>query len=126
MNFGLMLSVGIGGFLGAISRWIISTYINKTIISTIPLGTVMVNLAGSLIMGILFAYFSNYELNPNIKLFLTTGFLGALTTFSTFAIESVMLFEKSFWFAILNMSINLIGSVLFAGVGYKLCLMMIK
>jgi CrcB protein len=47
MNFGLMLSVGIGGFFGAISRWIISTYINKTIILTIPLGTVMVNLVGS-------------------------------------------------------------------------------
>ena len=71
-------------------------------------------------IGIFIAIFLYYNPTDTIKGFLITGFLGALTTYSTFAIESYLLFGSSFWYAITNIILNLFGTILAAAGGYKL------
>ena len=120
MNITTIIAVASGGALGATLRLLLSTAVNKTFIHALPLGTLAVNLLGSLIIGILFAYFHlNTSLSPHLKSFLTTGMLGALTTYSTFAIESFFLLESGqYAHAFANMALNLFGTILFAGIGY--------
>ena len=120
MNITTIIAVASGGALGATLRLLLSTAVNKTFIHALPLGTLTVNLLGSLIIGILFAYFHlNTSLSPHLKSFLTTGMLGALTTYSTFAIESFFLLESGqYAHAFANMALNLFGTILFAGIGY--------
>ncbi len=84
----------------------------------IPLGTVTVNLVGGFIIGFAMAYFAHSDLSPNYKLFVITGFCGALTTFSTFSIEIVTLLQSGKWgMAMLAISIHLIGSLIFTCLG---------
>jgi fluoride exporter len=115
-----IFAIGIGGFVGSVIRAYLSGIINKTFLHDIPYGTLGVNLIGSLIIGILFAIFSTMEIPSNIKSFLTTGILGGLTTFSTFAIESFWLLKTNYILGILNILLNVIGSITFAGVGFKI------
>jgi CrcB protein len=126
LSWQTILAIGFGGFLGAIARAYAVHFTNKHIPLEFPLGILLVNLIGSFIIGVLFAYFSHYTVSMNLKAFLTTGFLGALTTYSTFAIETYLLFGTSIYFAILNISLNLIGTILFAGSGYKLVQFFLK
>ena len=126
MNFYNILAVGIGGFLGSISRYYIKIIVEKNYPYDIPLATLIVNLSGSLFIGLCFAIFMHYEIPNFFKLFIITGFLGALTTYSAFSIESVLLFETSWYYAIVNIILNLFGSILFAYIGYKISLYFIK
>ena len=119
-NWSMVLAIGIGGFLGAIARAYAVHYTNKYFPIDFPLGILLVNLIGSFLAGVLFAYFSNYPLSVNLKAFLTTGFLGALTTYSTFAIESYLLLGTSIYVAIANITLNLVGTIIAAGSGFKL------
>ena len=120
MNLFTIIAVASGGAIGALLRLSISTTINKSFVHTLPFGTLTVNLIGSLFIGILFAYFHlNSSLSPHLKTFMVTGILGALTTYSTFAIESFFLLESGAYIhAFLNMALNLFGTILFAGMGY--------
>ena len=120
MNFLTIIAVASGGAIGATLRLLISTEVNKSFIHDLPLGTLTVNLVGSLLIGILFAYFHlNTSLSPHLKTFMITGILGALTTYSTFAMESFFLLESGdYMHAFINMSLNLVGTILFAGLGY--------
>jgi len=120
MSWQTALAIGSGGFIGAISRSYINGLISHKIPHTLPFGTLGVNLLGSFIMGLLMAYFMYSTLFPtHVKSFLTTGFLGALTTYSTFAMESFLLFNGgSILLALTNMTLNVVGSVLMAGSGY--------
>lgn len=126
LSWQTILAIGLGGFLGAIARAYSVHLTNKHIPLEFPLGVLLVNIIGSFIIGILFAYFSHVTVSPNIKAFLTTGFLGALTTYSTFAIESYLLFSTSIYLAITNMALNLFGTILAAGSGYKLVQMFLR
>lgn len=119
-NWTMFFAIGIGGFLGAIARAYAVAYTNKYFPIEFPLGILLVNLVGSFLAGVLFAYFSNYPLFVNQKAFLTTGFLGALTTYSTFAIESYLLLGTSIYIAIANITLNLVGTIIAAGSGFKL------
>lgn len=121
-----ILAIGIGGFLGAISRAYTVHFVNKHIPLEFPLGVLIVNIAGSFIIGILFALFAHYTFSDSIKAFLTTGFLGALTTYSTFAIESFFLLQNSLILGLTNMALNLFGTILAAASGYKLIHFIIK
>ena len=115
-----IIAVASGGAIGATLRLLINSAVNKSFIHTLPLGTLAVNLIGSLLIGVLFAYFHvNTTLSPHVKTFLVTGILGALTTYSTFAIESFFLLESGHYgHAFANMALNLFGTILFAGIGY--------
>lgn len=115
-----VLAVGSGGFLGAIARMYVTHSMNVSLKSDFPWGVLTVNVIGSFFIGILFAIFLHYTVSDTLKVFLTTGFLGALTTYSTFAIESYFLLNTSLFLGLSNMILNLLGTILAAGSGYKL------
>lgn len=120
LSWQTVLAIGAGGFLGAIARAYSVHLSNKYVPLDFPMGVLLVNIIGSLIIGMLFAYFTHVTVSDNLKVFLTTGFLGALTTYSTFAIESYLLFGTSAYLAITNIVLNVFGTILAAGSGYKI------
>ncbi len=86
-----LLYVGLGGFIGAALRYFIST---KMAVTPIPWGTLLVNVAGGILIGVIMQLcLTTNSISPNMKLFLTTGVLGGLTTFSSFSYETVSLFS---------------------------------
>ncbi len=126
LSWQTVLAIGTGGFLGAISRVYIVHLSNKHFAYDFPVGILLVNIMGSFLIGALFALFNVYTIGDSVKSFLTAGFLGALTTYSTFAIESFFLLETSLFLGLSNMFLNLLGTVLAAGIGYKLLHFFIK
>ena len=124
MNSLTIVAVASGGAIGATLRLFINGWVNKSFVHALPLGTLTVNLIGSLLIGMLFAYFHfNSTFSPNLKTFMVTGVLGALTTYSTFAIESFFLLESGHYGqAFANMALNVFGTILMAGIGYILIL----
>ncbi len=120
MSLSTIIAVASGGAFGATLRLLINSIVNKNIVHPLPLGTLTVNLIGSFLIGMLFAYFHlNTTLSPHIKTFLVTGVLGALTTYSTFAIESFFLIEAGdYIYAFTNIVLNLFGTIFLAGIGY--------
>jgi len=128
MNTLTIIVVASGGAIGATLRLFINSLVNKHFVHALPLGTLAVNLLGSLLIGVLFAYFHlNTSLSPHLKTFMVTGILGALTTYSTFAIESFFLLESGHYTqAFANMALNVFGTILMAGVGYILVLQLTK
>jgi len=122
MSWQTILAIGSGGFLGAVSRAYLNGLISHKVPHDLPFGTLGVNLLGSFIMGCLIAYFMYSSVfSVHMKSFLTTGFLGALTTYSTFAIESFFLLEGgSIVLALANIFLNVIGTIFMAGGGYYL------
>jgi CrcB protein len=128
MQIQTIIAVASGGAVGATARMLLNGFVNTRIPHILPFGTLTVNLLGSLMIGILFAYFHlNTHLSPHLKTFMITGILGALTTYSTFAIESFFLLESGHYgHAFANMALNLFGTVFMAGLGYLLILQWIK
>ncbi|MGH1362520.1 MAG: fluoride efflux transporter CrcB [Calditrichia bacterium] len=103
-----MLIVGVGGFVGAILRFILSGWGNSLVENGFPAGTFLVNVIGCFLLGTIYGTASQFTASPNLKLFLATGLLGALTTFSTFSLETISLVQNSeFQKALLN----IIGSL---------------
>ena len=117
MSWQNLIIIGSGAFIGAILRVKSIEFINSHFLYSIPLGVVFVNIIGSLIAGGLLAFFSYFD-DYHLKSFLMTGLLGAFTTYSTFAIESILLINQMKLFAIYTLS-SIIGSILFAFIGYK-------
>jgi len=116
----LLLFVGIGGFIGAISRFLLSGYFQKLSQTNFPFGTLGVNIIGSFLLGILFFIFTQISIPPNIKSLLTTGMMGAFTTYSTFAFETFLLIQGgSYILATLNILLNVVLTIAFAAIGYK-------
>ncbi len=90
-----LLYVGRGGFLGACARYLVTGVVQRLSGALFPLGTAVVNLAGCFLIGFLMTF--GVEVAPmstEVRLFLVTGILGGLTTFSTFGWETVRLFEE--------------------------------
>src|SRR6056297_3208860 len=111
--------IGIGGFIGAISRYTISEWMGVKFNNIIPYGTLTVNIIGSFILGFLMTYLINKTVVPPLlKMAITTGFLGALTTFSTYTYETIMLLEdKQYFLAGFNIVTNLLLGLLFVFLG---------
>ncbi len=120
MSWQTVLAIGSGGFIGAVSRAYLNGLISHRVPHELPFGTLGVNLIGSLIMGILVAFFMNSDIfSLHVKSFLSTGILGALTTYSTFAIETALLIQGgSIFLALSNMALNVFGTVIFATIGF--------
>ena len=112
-----LLSIALGSVIGAWLRWGISLRFNS-VFENIPFGTVIVNLIGAFIIGLAVSFFSNSSISPNYKLFVVTGFCGALTTFSTFSVEIVEFLQASkLEYAISTIAIHVIGSLIFTVLG---------
>jgi len=112
MQIGLLLSIGMGGFIGAILRFTLSNWINGLTSSPFPFGTLGVNVLGSFMIGFLVLYSQQINLSIYQKTLLITGLLGALTTFSTFSLETVLLMQQELYIkAIFNVVLNLLLSI---------------
>lgn len=83
-----LLWVGLGGFLGAILRFQISLWAHRWVAGPFPIGTLVVNLMGCFLIGVLMTRVDQGAFSPETRVFLGAGFLGALTTFSTFGYET--------------------------------------
>ena len=120
MSWQTILAIGSGGFIGAVLRVYINGLISHKLPHELPYGTLGVNLIGSFLMGILIAYFMYTTVfSMHTKSFLSTGILGAFTTYSTFAIESFLLLKGGHMLlAAINVSLNAVGSIFMAGVGF--------
>jgi len=106
------LAVGLGGAIGCWIRWMLGILFNP-IFPTVPLGTLAANLSGGLIMGCMMGVFEHFQtLPPELRLFVMTGFLGGLTTFSTFSAEAntLLLRGQLLWFGV-HVAVHLIGSL---------------
>ncbi len=96
MQPSLLLAIGTGGFVGAVLRFLISGWLQKLSPVLFPVGTLGVNVLGSFIIGFMALYFENV-IAPHQKALVITGMLGALTTFSTFSLETVTMIQEGLW-----------------------------
>ena len=113
-----ILYVGMGGFLGSTSRYIISHYLN----TDFPYGTLLVNTLGSLLLGFLaFKLVKSTDVKPEIILMMTTGFIGAFTTFSSYMLETHLLWsEERLILSIVYLFANLFLGLVFVSIGIHL------
>lgn len=128
MSWQTILAIGSGGFIGAVLRAYLNGVISHKMPHDIPFGTLGVNLFGSFIMGLLIAYFMySTVFSLHTKSFLSTGILGALTTYSTFAVESFLLLNSGqIALALANISLNAFGSIFMAGGGFYIAKLFLK
>jgi CrcB protein len=118
MNWISLLAIGGGAALGAWIRWGLGLWLNP-VFATMPLGTLAANLIGGYLVGAAVAVFHiNVDLPPELRLFFITGFLGGLTTFSTFSAEVVAQIQRAeYGWAVATASLHLAGSLLLTGLG---------
>ena len=120
MTLYAFIAVGLGAAIGAWLRWGLGLWLNASI-PELPLGTLYANLIGGFLIGYTVAFFMQHPgLSPEWRLLIVTGFLGGLTTFSTFSIETVTLLARGqyFWSAAI-ISTHLGGSLLMTVLGLQ-------
>jgi CrcB protein len=99
--------VFIGGGIGVFSRYGVTLYANRLFGASFPLGTLSVNLLGCLLIGLSFSMAEQKLISTDVRVFFVTGFLGGLTTFSTYAVESIINFRDGMHgIAFLNLAAN--------------------
>ncbi len=114
-----VIAICVGACVGALARWQLGLLFNVG--GTLPWGTLYANLIGGYLIGLCVAVFQAMpELDPAWRLLLVTGFLGALTTFSSFSAEVVgMLMQSRFVLALFTAGLHLVGSLLLTLAGIK-------
>ena len=109
-----LLFIGAGSFFGGISRYLLTRAVQSHFEHVFPLGTMAVNLAGCFLIGLFYGLFDRGNiLNPDVRMFLTVGFCGGFTTFSTFANENLALFQGGnfpamAFYAVLSFALGLV------------------
>jgi len=92
------LIIGLGGFLGSVSRYWLSLIVDKTFFGAYPYGTFTVNIIGCFLLGLIYAFADREQLmTQEMRFFLATGFCGSFTTFSTFSYENQLLYQEGEW-----------------------------
>jgi CrcB protein len=117
VGFYSFLAVGFGAVFGAWLRWWLGIILNP-VFPTLPLGTLAANLLGGYLVGVAVAFFAESHLPPEARLFVITGFMGGLTTFSTFSAEVVTLFSRSeYLWGSIAAGVHLFGSLIMTTLG---------
>lgn len=116
--FNSLVSIAVGAVLGAWARWGLSLWLNP-LHASIPFGTLVANLVGGYVIGLAMAVFGAHPaLPPEWRLFVVTGLLGGLTTFSGFSSEVVMLLQRpQYGWALALVALHVLGSLAMTGLG---------
>ncbi len=110
MSFSLVFAIGVGGFFGAVSRYLVAGKLSLWLNSPFPFGTLVVNALGSFLLGFLSRFLIEHVIvEETIRIGILVGFLGAFTTFSTFSYESLALLQEG---DIVRASANILGSAI--------------
>lgn len=113
-----LLFIALGGAAGATARYLLATHVHGLWSGPWPLGTLLVNGSGSLLIGVLFALLERGAIHPEWRSVLVVGFLGAFTTFSTFSLETVEIWERGEPLHALGYALtSTVGCVLAAALG---------
>ena len=113
-----LLWVGLGGFVGAILRFQISLWAHRWVAGPFPIGTLVVNVVGCFLIGALMTRVDHGAFSPQTRVFLGAGFLGALTTFSTFGYETFdLLRDGSSGLAAASVLLNVVVGLLAVWLG---------
>jgi CrcB protein len=115
----IILLVGLGSFIGGISRYLVSLFIQNKVLSTFPYGTLAVNIIGCFLIGIIYGFSDRGNMNAEWRIFLATGIMGGFTTFSSFSNETVsMLRDAQYLQAVSYIAFSLIVGLAatFAGI----------
>jgi fluoride exporter len=111
----MIWSVALGGALGSVVRFLLGMAVQQRAGTTFPIGTLVINVTGSLVLGFLFRFaLATPAITPATRLFLTTGFCGGYTTFSTFSYETLALIEenelgRAALYVVLSVTLALVG-----------------
>lgn len=92
-----LVAVALGGALGAVSRYLLGSWIQTMSGGSFPWGTWTVNVLGSLLLGFAMVWLTDTLASAELRLFIAMGFLGSFTTFSTFSLETVELIQEGMW-----------------------------
>ena len=120
MNF--FIAIFLGGGFGALSRYLIIDQINKLGTSSFPYGTILVNILGALLIGVIYyLLISKVIINEQLKVFITIGFLGSFTTFSSFNLDFFRLIESGNMFlAMMYALFTFLTTIVAFYIGYSL------
>jgi CrcB protein len=119
----IVLAIGAGSFIGGIARYLLSLFVQERVFTTFPFGTMVVNILGCFLIGLVFGIADRGSMSQEWRLFLATGILGGFTTFSAFSNETVgMLRDGQFWYA----SAYVLGSVVLGLVATLIGIMIVK
>ncbi len=123
--WGGLVAVGGGAAIGAWTRWGLGALLNP-VFPTLPLGTLAANLVGGLLMGVAMELVTRHSvMTPELRLLVTTGFLGGLTTFSTFSAEmTTLLLRRELLWTLAGIAAHVVGSVVLTIAGILLARML--
>lgn len=120
MTLYIFIGIGLGAAIGAWLRWGMGLWLNP-VLPQMPLGTLAANLVGGYLIGLAVAFFMQHPgLSPEWRLFIITGFLGGLTTFSTFSAETVaLLLRGQYLWSVAIITAHLLGSLAMTVLGIQ-------
>jgi len=105
----LIIPVGLGGAVGSIARYLVGLGVTRTTTLAFPLATLIVNVLGSLAIGLLYAWLVERSGRPELRAFLMVGVLGGFTTFSSFSLETVgLMMQAQYTKAVINVVASLV------------------
>ena len=118
----LIWYIAVGSALGGVGRYVIGTALQQRVGIAFPVGTLIVNITGSLLLGFLLRYALGVtQISPEVRAFLTTGFCGGYTTFSTFTYDTAVMFESGqFRRAALYITLSIVVSLVAMFAGFAL------